>query len=82
MPVIDRGYTLVIGDDEKSFRIRMDSFSLNHVAGKDGKHSSSSCSVAIRGSEALPAIMYESGLVEAKILDKEGNVLHTVTRSR
>ena len=77
MPVVDCGYTLVIGDDEKSFRIRMDSFSLNLVAGKDGKHSSSSCSVAIRGSEALPAIMYESGLVEAKILDKEGNILFT-----
>ena len=79
MPAVEVPYQLKIttASGVKSFPIRRDGFTLTFAAGKGGKHSSSSCRVSIRGSEALSAIMYGSGLLEAQVVDSSGAVLFT-----
>ena len=68
---------IVLNGETKTFPIRRDGFSLQMKAGEDGKHSASSCQIAVRGSSVLQGIMYASGLVEAQILDDEGSVIFT-----
>lgn len=77
MPVITNApYTLLI-NGEKSYPILREGFSLKLVAGADGKHRTSSCSVSVRGSSVLSDIMYAEGLVDAVVRDNAGNVLFT-----
>ncbi len=79
MPAVEVPYQLKIttASGVKSFPIRRDGFTLTFAAGKAGKHSASSCRVSVRGSEALSAIMYGSGLLDAQVVDSSGAVLFT-----
>ena len=80
MPIqADAGYFLYIETSagEMKFPVLRDGFTLKLAAGAGGKHSSSSCQVSTRGSEALQAIMYASGLVDAYIEDDSGNTIFT-----
>lgn len=77
MPIITNSpYTLLI-NGEKSYPILREGFSLKRVAGAEGKHRTSSCSVSVRGSSVLSDIMYAKGLVDAVVRDNAGNVLFT-----
>ena len=71
----DSGYALYIGD--KRFPVLRDGFTLKLTAGAGGKHSSSSCQVSTRGSDALQTIMYATGLVDARVEDDNGNTIFT-----
>ena len=66
---------LKIGSDE--YEIRSDGFLLKECAGEQGKHASSSCQVAIRGTQILSSIMYKEGLVDASVIDDDGSSVFT-----
>ena len=66
---------LKIGD--KEYPVRSDGFMLKECAGEGGKHVSSSCQVAVRGSQILADIMYKDGLVDASVIDEDGNAAFT-----
>lgn len=72
-------YTLVIGTgaDSKSYPVRRSGFTLQLKAGTSGKHSSSACQLSVRGTAILPDIMMKTGLIDAKVVDNEGNTLFT-----
>ena len=79
MPAVDVPYQLKIttASGVKSFPILRNGFTLSLSAGREGKHSTSSCRISVRGSEALSAIMYGSGLLDAQVVDSAGAVLFT-----
>ena len=68
-------YTLLIGD--KSFPILAEGYSLKQVAGAEGKHQTSSCRVAVRGSSVLSDVMYADELLEAKVRNSLGDTIFT-----